>query len=260
MGRIRRRIRRVWNTVAPGMPALLRISPGFWWIARRDVVSDALFAGSFEPAERAVFAGIVQPGMTVLDIGAHAGLYALTASKLAGPSGRVIAFEPSPRERERLVAHVRLNRAANVRVEPAALGEREGEAELFVVDGSETGCNSLKPGDIGPGRTVPVRLRSLDEYAKSEGLDRVDVIKMDVEGAELSVLRGARSLVRATRPVLVCEIEEARTAPWGYGGRAIIDLLNDWQYDCFSIGNRGALDLVASDRTTFNGNYLARPR
>ena len=260
MGRIRRHIRRVWNAVAPGVPAPLRISPGFWWIARPDVVSDGLFAGSFETAERALFAELVQPGMTVLDIGAHAGLYTLIASRRTGPSGRVIAFEPSPRERERLLAHVRLNRSANVTIEAAALGEREGEAELFVVDGSETGCNSLRPGDIGPGHTVAVRLRSLDEYARNAGLDRVDVIKMDVEGAELSVLRGAQSLVRATQPVFVCEIEDARTAPWGYGGRAIIDLLNDWQYDCFSIGKAGALEPLASDRMTFNGNYLARPR
>ena len=260
MGRIRRRIRRVWNTVAPGVPLPLRVSPGFWWIARRDAVSDALFAGYFEPGERGVFEGLVQPGMTVIDVGAHAGLYTLSASTLAGPVGRVIAFEPSPRERAHLVAHVRLNRCANVTVEPVALGDSEGEADLFVVDSSETGCNSLRPGAIGPGHTVRVGLRTLDEYAKGSGLDRVDVIKMDVEGAELSVLRGARSLFRTMRPVLLCEIEEARTEPWGYGGRAIIDLLSEWQYDCFAIGESGALTPVAADRLAFNGNYLARPR
>ena len=260
MGRIRRRIRRVWNTVAPGLPALLRISPGFWWIARRDVVSDKRFAESFDPEERAVLAGLVRPAMIVLDVGAHAGLYTLIASKLAGASGRVIAFEPSPRERERLLAHVRLNRSANVTIEPVALGDCEGEAELFVVDGSETGCNSLRPGDIGPGHTVRVPLRSLDGYAERAGLHRVDVIKMDVEGAELSVLHGAEALFHRMRPVLLCEIEEARTQPWGYGGRAIIDLLTGWQYDCFAIGEDGALTPVAPDRMTFNGNYLARPR
>jgi FkbM family methyltransferase len=260
VGRIRRRIRRVWNLVAPGVPALLRVSPGVWWIARRDVVSDSLFAGTFEPRERALFAGLVQPGMTVLDVGAHAGLYSLIASKRVGPLGRVIAFEPSPRERERLAAHVRLNKAANVVVEPVALGEEDGEADLFVVDAEETGCNSLLPGEVGPGHAVRVPLRSLDGYAIRAGLERVDVIKMDVEGAELSVLRGARALIARTRPVVLCEIEEARTRPWGYNGRAIVDLLNDWKYDCFSVADTGDLEPASSDRAWFNGNYLARPR
>jgi FkbM family methyltransferase len=77
-------------------------------------------------------------GMTVLDVGAHNGFYTLLASKKVGPSGRVIAFEPSPRERQRLLSNLWINRCSNVIVEPVALAEEDSVATLFVVSGAET--------------------------------------------------------------------------------------------------------------------------
>jgi FkbM family methyltransferase len=260
MGKQRERLRRVWHRILPDFPLPLRIRPGLWWIARRDVVSDGLFAGTFEPGERAVFAGLVKPGMTVLDIGAHAGLYTLIASTLVGDAGRVVSFEPSPRERGRLLKHLGLNRRRNVTVEPVALGDTDGEATLYVVQGSETGCNSLRPGDVGDAQPVRVPLRRLDDYLASGEIRRVDVIKMDVEGAELSVLRGAETLLRTQGPVLLCEIEDARIAPWGYNGREIIDLLAGWGYEWWVVAEGGRLEPFVSGRTEFMGNFLARRR
>jgi len=259
MGAGRARIRRVWHRVLPDLPLPLRVAPGLWWIARRDAVSDGIFAGTFEGNERAVFAQLVQPGMTVIDIGAHAGLYTMIASRLVGDRGRVVAFEPSPRERARLLAHLRLNRCANVTVEPVALGDKEGEATLFVVQNSETGCNSLRPGAIGKTAPVTVPLRRLDDYLAGGEITRADVVKMDIEGAELSVLRGAEMLFRSNRPTLLCEIEEARIAPWGYRGRDIVDLVAGWGYEWSAIAPRG-LRAMDPDQTTFSGNFVARPK
>ena len=259
MGKARERLRRVWHRILPDFPILLRVSPGLWWIARRDVVSDGLFAGTFERGERGVFAGLVKPGMTVLDVGAHAGLYTLTASKRVGDIGRVVSFEPSPRERSRLLRHLQLNGCRNVTVEPVALGDANGEATLYVVQGRETGCNSLRPGDVGNAQPVRVPLRRLDDYLARGEIGRVDVIKMDVEGAELSVLRGAETLFRTSSPVLLCEIEDARIAPWGYNGREIIDLVAGWGYEWSVIGEDGRLEPFTA-RTEFMGNFLARRR
>jgi FkbM family methyltransferase len=260
MGKQRERLRRVWHRVLPDFPFPLRVAPGFWWLARNDAVSDGLFAGTFERGERSVFAGLVKPGMTVLDIGAHAGLYTLIASKLAGDTGRVISFEPSPRERARLLKHLALNRRGNVTVKPVALGETDGEATLYVVQGNETGCNSLRPGDVGASQPVRVPLRRLDDLHARGEIGRVDVVKMDIEGGELSALRGAGAFFRAERPVLLCEIEDARIAPWGYNGREIIDLVAGWGYDWSIVTGDGRLEPLASAATEFMGNYLARPR
>jgi FkbM family methyltransferase len=83
--------------------------------------------------------------MTVLDVGAHNGFYTLLASKRVGPTGQVIAFEPSPRERQRLLSNLWINGCSNVIVEPVALADEDSVATLFVVSGAETGCNSLRP-------------------------------------------------------------------------------------------------------------------
>jgi FkbM family methyltransferase len=255
---VRRKFRLTWNRVFPRVPLLLRLAPGIWWIAWHDAVSDQLFFG-FEQKERRFVNRFLTPGMTVLDVGAHAGLYTMTASKRVGPSGRVIAFEPSPRERGRLERHLSLNRCRNVTVQAVALGEEQGDAELFVVDGSETGCNSLRPQAGLAGHAVRVPLRRLDD-CRAEGMfDGVDLIKMDIEGGELSALRGGESVFRSARPVLLCEIEEGRLAGWGYGGRAIVDLLSGWGYRWFTIGEDGGLAGLPADRERFNGNYVAVP-
>jgi hypothetical protein len=141
------------------------------------------------------------------------------------------------------------------------LGRAEGNADLFVVDGTQTGCNSLRPPNAPqPTKTVPVRVASLDECLEREGIECVDFIKMDVEGAEVEVLSGAtRLLDRRPRPVLLCEVQDIRTAPWGYPAKAIIDFLRQHGFTWFSLSDVHALSPVASDQAEFDGNYVAIP-
>src|SRR5436190_22755685 len=242
---LRPRLRRLWNRLLPHTSLPLRVSPGLWWIAENDAVSDMLFEGTFERDERALVDAFVKPGMTVLDVGAHAGLYTMIAAKRARRGGRVIAFEPSSRERARLVRHLRLNGSAGVTVEPIALGAVDGEVDLFIVDTNQTGCNSLRsvPGEHAVPTRVPIR--RLDAYAAEHGLDRVDFVKMDIEGGERDALVGAEGLFRRTRPALLVEIEPARIAPWGYEPREIFELVAGWGYEWEPAGR---------------GNYLARPK
>src|SRR5262245_30898190 len=176
----RPRLRRLWNRVLPGVPVPLRISPGLWWIARRDAISDALFSGTFETAGRAFLRSFLKPGMTVLDVGAHGGVYTMTAARFVGPGGRVVSFEPSVRERTRLLGHLRLNGITNVTVVPSAVGAEDGEVELLVVEGLESGCNSLRkpPGERVHGVRVPIT--RLDTYIERHAVGRIDFIKMDI--------------------------------------------------------------------------------
>lgn len=241
---LRPRIRRVWNHLLPGASLPLRVSPGLWWIAESDAVSDMLFEGTFETAERALVRDLLRPGMTVLDVGAHAGLYTMTAARLVAPGGRVIAFEPSARERARLERHLRLNRMREVTIEPLAVGAVEGEVDLFVVDGKQTGSNSLRPPPGESVRAARVPICRLDAYVTRHRLGRIDFVKVDVEGGERDVLRGAAALFGRDRPVLMCEIEPARIAPWNYDPREIFDLVSAWNYVWSPISP---------------GNYLARP-
>ena len=256
---ILRRAMRVWTRAVPWCPLVFPTMPGLWWIAGNDAISEQLITG-FEVNERRFLRRFLSVGMTVVDVGANAGLYSMLASKSVGASGRVVSFEPSPRERARLESHLRLNRCRNVTVEPVALGDAAGEAELFVVDGHETGCNSIHPADGISGHRLRVPVRRLDDYLAGGGFARVDFVKMDIEGGELSALRGAESMFQSARPVLLCEIEEARVAPWHYRGRAIIDLMLGWRYQWFVVDEHGALGPLPPEQDEFNGNYVAVPQ
>jgi FkbM family methyltransferase len=259
---LRFRFKRVWSRLLPAVPIPVRLPGRIWWLARNDVCGDAVFTGCFEESERRFVTRFLQEGMTVLDIGAHHGIYTLLAAMKVGRKGCVIAFEPSPRERGRLLAHLRLNRISGyVTVCPLALSRDAGEGTLFVVEGTDTGCNSLRPPrTTDPTRAAIIHRIRLDDYLRENKIDRVDFIKMDVEGGELDVLDGATELLsRPHRPVILTEIDDSRTAPWGYAAAAIFDFLAERDYAWFSIAQEGTLR-VAPRGERYSGNLLAFPR
>src|SRR5689334_11442562 len=164
-----------WLSAFPGVPVPFRVPEIGWWLARNDFCGRAMIDDSFESGERRFVESVLQPGMTVLDIGAHHGLYTLLASRRVGPHGRVVAFEPSARERNHLLRHLRLNRCKNVQVEAVALGSRSGSGELFVVEGMQTGCNCLRPPNVAePTTKIAVEIRTLDESLERLAIRQVD--------------------------------------------------------------------------------------
>jgi FkbM family methyltransferase len=217
--------------------------------------------GGFEVAEREFVRRFLQPGMTALDIGAHHGLYTLLASKRVGPNGHVFAFEPSPREGKALRWNVGLNRCKNVVIEDLALGNEESEGSLYVVQGHETGCNSLKPPALHDAtQAVRVRVGSLDQWLAANKVKTVDFIKLDVEGGELSVLQGAQRLFGSVpRPVILAEVQDIRTQPWGYPASEIIRFLSSKGYKWFSLTAEGAVAPLDDRAETFDGNFVACP-
>jgi FkbM family methyltransferase len=247
--------------IFPKMPIPLRLPFGAWWLAENGALDHELMYNSFEEPEMRFVKRLLRPGMTVLDVGAHHGLYALLASKLVGERGQVLAFEPSPRESRRLARHIRVNRCRNVLLETCALAEENGESELFVVDGFRDWGNSLRPPAVGEAtRSVTVPVRRLDEVLAERRVEQVDFVKLDAEGAELAILRGAGKLLRnAVRPVLLAEVQDLRTQPWGYAARDITQFLAHWHYHWFSITEAGELYPTAADDESYDANLVALP-
>lgn len=248
--------------VFPSMPVPVRLPFGAWWLAEHSTLDSALMYGQFEEAEMAFVEKILQPGMTALDAGAHHGLYTLLMSRRVGPQGKVIAFEPSPRERRRLQRHLRLNRCANVRVKSFALGDTAGEADLFLVAGREDWCNSLRPPEVEERTTkIRVEVQRVDEALEALGVKQVDFIKLDVEGAELSFLRGACGILCGpSRPAILAEVQDIRTRPWGYAAREIIEFLLQANYRWFAIGSSGELSPISTERPFYDENLVALPQ
>jgi len=246
--------------VFPEMPIPLRLPFGAWWLAQKSALDDDLIHEGFEEAEMAFVEKLLWPGMTVLDAGAHHGLYTLLASKRVGAEGRVIAFEPSSRERKRLVRHLRLNRCKNVSVQECALGDRRGEANLFVVEGREDWCNSLRPPQLDADTsTERVEVERADDMLARLGVARVDFIKLDVEGAELSFLQGARLSLAASRPVILAEVQEVRCRPWGYAASEIVDFLTRSNYRWFALTANSNLQPISARLKTYDANLVALP-
>ncbi len=243
---LRFRFKGVWSRLLPGVPLLCRLDCGAWWLAWNDDMGDGAFCRTYEPAEVRFVERFLAPGMTFIDAGAHHGFYTLVASKKVLSQGRVIAFEPSPRELARLRLHLRLNRCENVWVEEAALGAREGEGRLYIVDGRRTGFNSLRPPEI-PAQVVPISvlITTLDGFLARQRISAVDFLKLDLEGGELDVLSGAKQLLdRPPRPVILSEVQEARTAPWGYRAREVPAFLRERSYRWFRPRSDGALETM----------------
>jgi FkbM family methyltransferase len=250
-----------WARAFPDIPLPLRLPFGGWWLVRNDYCSFAIASGSFEKEETHFVEHFLRGGMTVLDIGAHHGYYTLLASKRVGRHGRVIAFEPSPRERKFLERHMSLNRCENVNIEALALGSASGEADLFVVDGTETGCNSLRPPSVTQSvRGFRVPLEQLDVYLEHKGVEKVDFIKLDAEGGELEILKGATKLLgRVPRPLILAEVQDVRTQPWGYEAREIIRFLSQRDFHWYRMQADGGLSALPLEESAYDGNFVAVP-
>jgi FkbM family methyltransferase len=167
----------------------------------------------------------LQPGMTVLDIGAHHGLYAILASHLVGSTGRVFAFEPSPRITRRLRWHLALNGARQVEVEPCAVAASKSRMELFIPTRGVDTIASLRLPQLSQGRarSVMVDVVALDDFIAARQVASIDLIKLDVEGAEMDVLAGAREVMQRTKPCWLFEALDSTAESWGNSGRTLVD-------------------------------------
>jgi len=239
----------------------MQLSFGSWWLAEGSALDDRIADANFEVGESRVLQRFLRPGMTVLDVGAHHGYYTLLFSAMVGQTGKVIAFEPSPRERIRLQRHVLLNKCKNVRVESFALGAASGRAELFIVEGREDWLNSLRPTSTSAeAKRICVNVRSLDEFLSHDPRVAVDFIKLDAEGAELEILKGSELLLqRKPRPLLLAEVQDIRTEPWGYAAKEIIDFMVERKFTWFAVSEEGTLKAVDSGVARFDGNFVVCP-
>jgi FkbM family methyltransferase len=180
-------------------------------VTPREMINRTIFLyGTFEISETRLVQAFLRSGMTFLDVGAHIGYYTLIAARLVGDAGRVHSFEPGAKTRAHLEANVARNGLQNVEIHAQALAEQTGEVGFYPSSlASNQGISSIvAPGD---GRAAPstVPSLSLDDFVARIGGRRVDLLKMDIEGAELQVIRGAQRLLSgADAPPMIFEAHE----------------------------------------------------
>lgn len=145
----------------------------------------------------------IKPGMHIIDIGAHLGLFSVACSKLAGSKGMILSFEPTPETYSILKNTLRLNNCKNVIPVQAAISNKEGKAIFYVGNTSANNSNSLVKNKAEKEITgSEVRLMTIDSAVLEHKMDPY-LIKIDAEGAELDVLRGGSNTFRQIKPLLI---------------------------------------------------------
>lgn len=220
--------------------------------------------GSFEPNEFAFLDRVLKRGMVFVDVGANDGYYTLFAARRVGLPGRVVAVEPSSRERTNLQRNVDRNSLDNVVVVPVALGASTGEADLRLAHGAHAGHNTL--GSFAHDGVVAeslehVKVETLDDVVAKFGLTRLDFIKIDVEGAEASVVAGGRSVVAKMRPLMLLEINDGALRAQQTSAAALLAMLRDeLEYEVLVFSaTTGLLERPAPD-APLSANVVATPR
>lgn len=219
-------------------------------------------AGSFEPNEFAFLDRSLRDGMTFLDVGANDGLYTLFAAGRVGRRGRVVAFEPSSRERRVLARNVSLNRLKNVTIVPAALADAPGRATLQIAPALHGGHNTLggfAHRGVDAVSREEVALETLDGEVGRAALAAVDFIKIDVEGAELKVLEGAREVLRTSRPTLLIEANDEALRKQGASSEALTALLRSLGYAIYVFSDSSGLEEPWHEGSRLSANIVAKP-
>jgi FkbM family methyltransferase len=218
------------------------------WLGRYVYVT-----GEYEPATKEVIKALLSLGDAAVDVGANVGYFTLLASRRVGPGGRVFAFEPAPATRQDLEANVRLNDAANVVVRSEALSNKPGETTFNLGPQDHPGTSSLRSLANGSER-VTVTTACLDDLLP-QGV-RVNLIKIDVEGAEYLALLGMRECLQRDHPDLVIEVTDKFLREMGHSAEHLCADLFALGYKMYVIRHEG-LKPVRSPAEVATGQHNA---
>ena len=244
-----------WSWLLPSIYYPYRLAGGRVYLdisESRAMLARAL--GRYERAKQQAVQTLLPEGGTFIDVGVNKGDFTLLAARVVGESGRVLAFEPEPENCRWIAKSVARNAYRNIQLEQLALSDRNGEAELYL--GTKSGWHSLVPGgDDQPGKTVQVSIRTLDDFLAKQGWERpVDMIKIDVEGADMQVLRGAtRVLAENPGLVLLVDIHPEH----GVNPQALCDYLRDRGFAIFR--EQAPFDIPVTDCGRVGAIVARRP-
>lgn len=183
--------------------------------------------GTNEQAVQNRIAAELSTGDVFYDIGANVGFFTLLAARLVGEGGVVVAFEPVPESAAAIRRNVAANGFTNVLVREQAAFSRTGTATLEVPDDQ---VGALLTSDAHEGtRSITVEVVAVDELVETATIPPPDLVKLDVEGAEVDVLSGMRGVLTSAEPLVLCELHGTETAVRGFFGEIgfEVELIDD---------------------------------
>jgi FkbM family methyltransferase len=210
-----------------------RLAPGFSMkLHLREAVQRRIyFFGDYdERYEADMVRRLLDRGEIFWDIGANIGYYSLLAALTLENTGQVVAFEPGNVAYARLTENIALNPYSNIICWKLAAADRSGPAILHLLGHTADGGATLYGSGSGRAVQESVKAVALDEFSRQEGLQAPDFIKIDVEGAELTVLHGAEAIIGRSLPLLLLEMKEATLLAAGTGKAELQEFLRSFGY------------------------------
>jgi FkbM family methyltransferase len=200
-----------------------------------DRIAREMWGGCYEPHVRRCLEALLRPGDTFLDVGAHIGYLTVVGACRVGESGKVFAFEADPGLYRKLARNI--DQFPWVRALHAAVWETSGnllfERSSFA---DESGWGTLAAvRDLGRGEHVAVEAISLDDWRARSPVEAIQAIKIDAEGSELAILRGARQTLERFRPILILEMNDILLRKAGASSTDLADFLIRRNYQLFSL-------------------------
>lgn len=224
--------------------------------------SDAYAGKIFEPGTIRFMKKNIKKSMVALDIGANVGYFTLLLSRLVGPQGKVIAFEPGQYAYELLKKNININGFTNIVTFQLAVSDVPGEVILFEGPEGFDVYNSLRdikhPAATGVHFSKrKVRAVTIDDILAEIRLGHVDFVKIDVEGAELNVIRGMRkTLEKGGHMILLFEC--ADTITFGYSCQDLVKEVKQFGFRCWKLDDRGRAIEMDSDRALSSHMIIAK--
>lgn len=249
--RSQRLVRRLWNRSSAALrdrPVQILSGPGRGMKINLHGSAVAFATGTAERPLQQALVDVVEPGMTFFDIGANVGFVTILAARLVGPQGRVVAFEPVPYNVAAIEENLALNDIDWAQVRETAVGRTAGTASFIVSDVSAFSRLASVNVPTGAREQVEVGVSAIDELLAAGELPVPDVVKIDVEGAELEAIEGMRELLRSHGPVLLCEVHDCNAD--------YVKLMDGLGYETVNLDEAD----VPVERGHRNAHTLARPR
>ncbi len=225
------------------------------------VQSQLYLFGNFEPATVKVLKRLLKSGDTVLDIGANVGYIALEMAKSVGTSGKVFAFEPDTKNFALLKRNLELNPDCNI--EPIALGVSETNTTLLLYKANfdfNGGAHSTLPSEKHAADFIEIPTTTIDDFVQSHNIQKLNAIKIDIEGAEMSAFKGMRQTLSRFRPIVISELCAEHQERAGYTTQAVKEwMATNFQMQPFKISESGTLQKVALEETHLADNIVFMP-
>ncbi|MBV6462169.1 MAG: hypothetical protein HJHJAOHD_02313 [Flavobacteriales bacterium] len=194
-----------------------------------DYIGYCLYFGFKEEGQEKLI-NLAQPGNVVLDIGTNIGSTLLQLAKRIGENGKVYGFEPDEQNYNACLENISINSFHNVDVSNIGLGDKKGTYTLVVDTDTNRGGNRISFDNESKKSNSKIEVERLDDWIKNRNLTRVDLIKIDVEGFELNVLKGAEESIRKYTPVLFIELDDNNLKAVGSSASQLVQYLENMGY------------------------------